>query len=328
MENRQRVGLLVELPPLLSDLDQDPSTVCANAGIDGAALRDPESTLSFDEVGRLFRACVEETQCQHFGLLLGQRSATRSLALVGRLMRNAPTLKQAMMDLCTNQPRYVRGSVVYLVIRNDAAFWGFGVHHPGMEAVEHVSEAAISVGVSMMRELVGRRPDQVLLARRPPPDLDPYQRLLGVIPQFEAEQNAIVFSTDLLASPILGANQKQREALEKTVATYWALKEPNIVEQVNRILRARVIFGDASLANVASVLSMHPRTLNRRLLAEGKSFRDLLSEARCEVARQLLSVTTMKITAIAQALGYANPSAFTRAFERWSGMPPSAWPRQ
>ena len=73
------------------------------------------------------------------------------------------------MDLCTNQPRYVRGSVVYLVIRNDAAFWGFGVHHPGMEAVEHVSEAAISVGVSMIENLSADGP--IRFCWRPVPRL-------------------------------------------------------------------------------------------------------------------------------------------------------------
>ena len=63
-------------------------------------------------------------------------------------------------------------------------------------------------------------------------------------------------------------------------------------------------------------LSMHPRTLNRRLSAEGKNFRDLLGEAHFEVARQLLTVTNIKVTAIAEMLGYADPSGFTRAFER------------
>ncbi len=327
MENRQRVGALVEVPRVLSELGQDPSTVLAAADIDGEALGDPEGSLSFDEVGRLFRACINSTRCQHFGLLAGKRAGTSSLALVGRLMRNAPTLKQAIIDLCTNQPRYVRGSVVYLVIQNDTAFWGYGIHHPGMDAVEHYSEAAIAVGANMLRELVGALPDGVLLARREPPDLDPYRRFYGVTPQFEAEQNALVFAKSLLATPVRGADKKVRESLEKAVADYWALKEPSIAEQVSRVLRAKVVFGEALLENVAEDLSIHPRTLNRRLLAEGKNFRDLLNEARFEVARQLLSVTNVEVTAIAQALGYAHLSGFTRAFERWSGVPPSKWPR-
>jgi AraC-like DNA-binding protein len=94
---------------------------------------------------------------------------------------------------------------------------------------------------------------------------------------------------------------------------------------VTRMLRARVIFPDTSLEAVATELSMQPRTLNRRLQAEGKSFRELTNEARFEVARQLLTGTRMEITDIALALGYADPSGFTHAFQRWSGVAPSEW---
>ena len=328
MESRQRVGALVEVPFILRELGQDPAQIFAAAEIKGEDLKDPESWLSFEEVGKLFRACVDTTGCQHFGLLVGQRASTSSLGLVGRLMRNAPTFKQAALDLCFNQPRYVRGSVVYLVIRNETVVWGFGVHHPGMDAVEQFTEGAVAVGANMMRELVDASPDEVLLARRAPRDLAPYRRFFGVIPQFEAEQSALIFSTSLLESPVRGANAEVRESLENAVAAYWAVKEPSIGARVARILHARVLFGEASLGAVANELSMHPRTLNRRLLAEGKSFRDLVKAARFEVARQLLTITNIQVTAIAQALGYAHPSGFTRAFEEWSGVRPSEWPRQ
>jgi len=42
-------------------------------------------------------------------------------------MQTAPTLKDAILDLCTNQRRYVRGAVTYLVIQNEVAFWGYAV---------------------------------------------------------------------------------------------------------------------------------------------------------------------------------------------------------
>ena len=91
------------------------------------------------------------------------------------------------------------------------------------------------------------------------------------------------------------------------------------------MLRARVIFPDISLEELATELSMQPRTLNRRLQAEGKTFRELVNEARFQVARQLLAGTRMDITNIALALGYADPSGFTHAFQRWSGVAPSEW---
>jgi transcriptional regulator GlxA family with amidase domain len=68
---------------------------------------------------------------------------------------------------------------------------------------------------------------------------------------------------------------------------------------------------------------MHRRTLNRRLEAQGTTFQNVLDEVRLESARQLLDVTKLPLIEIAASLGYAESSAFSRAFRRWSGDAPS-----
>jgi AraC-like DNA-binding protein len=240
-------------------------------------------------------------------------------------MRTAPTLKDAILDLCTNQRRYVHGAVTYLVIQNDIAFWGYAVHYPGMQAIEQISDGAIAVGFNMMRELVDAVPDEILTSRRAPIDTAPYYRFFGSAPRFDAEQFAMAFPASLLNRPVRSADRELRRILEKSVAAYWAVEQPSMTHTVTRMLRARVIFPATSLEAVASQLAMQPRTLNRRLRAEGKSFRELVNEARFEVARQLLAGTRMDVTDIALALGYADPSGFTHAFQRWSGVAPSEW---
>ena len=106
------------------------------------------------------------------------------------------------------------------------------------------------------------------------------------------------------------------------------MTQPSIKQTVVRLLRARVVFPDATLEALANDLSMHPRTLHRRLEQEGASFRELVNEARFFVSGQLLSGTKMEVTDIAFALGYADPSGFSRAFQKWSGMTPSQWRKQ
>jgi AraC-like DNA-binding protein len=106
------------------------------------------------------------------------------------------------------------------------------------------------------------------------------------------------------------------------------VKQPSTTQSVIRILHALVVFPDATLERVAAELSVHPRTLNRRLEADGTSFRALVNETRFSVSRQLLSGTKMEIADIALALGYADPSGFTHAFQRWSGMAPIEWRKQ
>jgi AraC-like DNA-binding protein len=72
-------------------------------------------------------------------------------------------------------------------------------------------------------------------------------------------------------------------------------------------------------------LHLHRRTLNRRLKDAGTTFRQVLDHVRFELAREMLSGTRLHVAEIAARLGYRVPSAFTRAFRRWSGSSPVRW---
>ena len=76
---------------------------------------------------------------------------------------------------------------------------------------------------------------------------------------------------------------------------------------------------------LAEQFAMHPRTLNRRLKDAGTSFRELHGVACHEMARQLLRDTRRNFSSIANLLGYSEESAFSRAFSKWEGMPPTQW---
>ena len=128
-----------------------------------------------------------------------------------------------------------------------------------------------------------------------------------------------------LERSVPGADSRQRAILEESVAKYWAVTLPSVADQVVRLLRPRVLLGDFAEETIARRLTMHPRALNRRLKAEGTTFRKLLNEVRFEVAGQLLLGTRLGVTEIAGALGYADTSAFSHAFSRMAGTPPHRW---
>jgi AraC-like DNA-binding protein len=86
-----------------------------------------------------------------------------------------------------------------------------------------------------------------------------------------------------------------------------------------------LLSGESSSEAVARRLSITRRTLHRRLQAHGMTFEQLLDRLRFDLAQQLLQHSAASMTEIAMALNYANASAFTRAFRRWSGVAPSAW---
>ena len=98
-----------------------------------------------------------------------------------------------------------------------------------------------------------------------------------------------------------------------------------LAEDLRRVLRSELLKGTCSANSIARLFSMHRRTMNRHLNAEGLAFRRVANQIRFEIACELLENTDMALSQVAAVLRYSELSAFTRAFRRWSGQSPSAW---
>lgn len=324
---QHRVGVVAELPATLLALGADPRPVLAAAGVEPELLRNPENAISFSVLGHLLDEAVIATGCPHVGLLVGQRGGLQSLGIVGRLMATAPTVKDAILDLCVNQIRYTEGAVTYLAIQSGVGVWGYAVQAPPMRGIAAILDGAIGVGVSIVAQLAGRRPEEVRFSHAVPSGAAPYRTTLGLAAVLDAEQTCLVLSPEVLAAPVHSADPVLRRILQRQVAEYWARAQPSMAEQARRALAAHVTAGEASLDVVAAMLNLGPRTLNRRLQVDGTSFRAVLDLARHDVACQLLGGTRMPVTDVGVTLGYASPPGFVRAFRRTAGHAPSEWRR-
>lgn len=90
-------------------------------------------------------------------------------------------------------------------------------------------------------------------------------------------------------------------------------------------VRIRIIEDSSSIpsmSEIAAELCITERTLHRKLLAEGTSFRALLDEVRSTLAAEMLD-SGLTVEETARRLGYSETAAFTRAHIRWTGSPPS-----
>ena len=102
---------------------------------------------------------------------------------------------------------------------------------------------------------------------------------------------------------------------------------PHLLQEVTRSLRILLLSGNSSGDDVASMLSMHRRTLNRRLKGLGTTFQTILDRLRFEIACQLLGSSEISLDEVAAALAYAGVSPFMRSFRRWAGTTPGRWRR-
>ena len=134
-----------------------------------------------------------------------------------------------------------------------------------------------------------------------------------------------MFPVRWLNHPVADVDPRLRRIIEQKIAEIEKLDSSDLVSQLRRILRILLMTRQSSLAQIASLFSLHRRTVNRRLQAQGTTFQALVDEVRYEIARQLLENTHMSISQIAATLDYSDASAFTRAYRRWSGMAPVMW---
>ncbi len=104
-------------------------------------------------------------------------------------------------------------------------------------------------------------------------------------------------------------------------------RDREMVIRVRDLLRA-ALPATLSLDDIADRLFLSPRTIHRRLEEEGSSFRGIKDALRRDMALARLTKTKDSIARVAADLGYADTSAFYRAFVEWTGMAPIHYRRR
>ena len=322
-----RIGSTMGVPETLRSLGADPATVLAEVGIDLELFDNPNNLISFPARGRMLAHCANRTACPHFGLLAGQRAGLDSFGFVGLLARYSRNAGEALRSLVRYMHLHVRGATTSLTVDSDLAELDYQIYHRRAPGNDQVGDGAVAVAYNILRDVCGSdwRPIEVRFAHRKPENVQPFRRFFGVPLRFDSEQYAVVFSATWLNRSLSDTNPELRSLLQKEVDKLEVRQEDDFLEQVRSLLRTTLVTGHSSADQVAELFSMHRRTLNRRLNAEGTSFREVVEEVRFEIARQLLEDSAMEIIHIASFLGYSNASAFTRAFRRWSSTTPANW---
>jgi AraC-like DNA-binding protein len=325
-----RIGGSAALPAVLSQLGFDPTQVVAEAGVDPALFDDIDNLISFVARGRLLGHCVARTRCAHFGLLLGQQAQLEHLGLLGRLVQSTPDVGTALRSLVRYSLAHVRGAVITLEVYGASARLGYASVHPEVEATDQISDGSIAFLFKILRTLCGPawRPTELLFARREPEDLEPFQQYFRAPLRFNAAQFAIVFAAEWLAHRLPTADPASCASLQLQVEALVARHREDFPEHVRCVLRTTSLTGPSRLDDVAAAMSLHARTVGRRLAAAGVTFQALVDEDRFERARQLLENTALEVNDIAAALDYADASGFIRAFRRWTGTTPGDWRAQ
>lgn len=166
----------------------------------------------------------------------------------------------------------------------------------------------------------------VRLRRARPAAAARFEELLGAPASFGHATSTLCLPAHLRVAPLSSADPWLRRTLESLLPAAGGSAGGSALERSLRgCLRDLLPERKFGAARVASALGMSERSLHRRLRERGQSYQGLVDGFRREEAERLLLDGRVDMAEIAHRLGFADQSAFSRAFRRWTRLPPRAW---
>lgn len=300
----------------------------AQAGLTAAVVGERNARIGVADQIKFVGLVAEALGDRSLGFHLAYDHDLRELGLLYYVAASADTLGNALRRM----ERYIdiqNEGVKTTVGRRQAVRVSF--HYVGVARHTDIQQMEFIVAsiIRICRQLTGRMlsPTRVRVMHRIGKDKAELERLLDSVIEDDAGADAIEFPAASWDLPIVSADphlhrlcvQSCEEALAGRAKAASPLKI-NVENAVAELLP----HGQARHDLVAAKLGLSARTLARRLSSDGSSFAQILEEVRSALAQRYLADRTLTVSEIAWLLGYAEIGAFTRAYQRWTGMSPSA----
>jgi AraC-like DNA-binding protein len=329
------VTLVRTLVEEIARVGADPDAFLADAGVDPRILDDANARIECVQYDRLHEAALDVTADPALGLHMAERAKLGAFHVVGYLAVHGGSLRQAL-GVFTRYRRLLSdcGAPALDEVDDEAILTCYFVRGPErcnrlraeFNVTSLVKTAHMSLGVASP-------PRAVEFEHEAPSYADEYTRVLGCEVRFGADGTRIRFPREVLDAPHIHQNtelfnllasQADRHmeslALSPDGPSSGALGAP-----VSGRVRAIVLEQfdtKPTMETVARRMGVSARSLRRRLQEEGHGFAELVESAMAEVARRLLGDPATSIQDVADRLGFSEPSAFHRAFKRWTGLTP------
>ncbi len=298
------------------------------SGITAAELEDPDRRFAFPALRRLALNAITIAREPALGLFVGQRLVASTHGMVGAAAVNSSSVRQAL-DIVERFAR-LRTSLIEIsheiTPRDGRVIFTEGlplgdIQRPLLEAVvlsiRNVLDE-ITMGACEVKEVLFpfEAPEYASLARDIfRCDVRYEQRWAGFRAAPESLDIAINFADTKTFDEAALICQRELDRLSENV-TFAGRVQRLLFEKQN---------GFPSLQVAARLFHMTPRTLHRRLVDEGTSYRELVESVRHTLAVEQLKSGRFSMDEIAYRLGYTDVANFRRAFKRWESVPPSTF---
>jgi AraC-like DNA-binding protein len=324
-----RSAILSAFAEAARSLGLDPYHMLRRAGLPVAVLDHPDHMAPVDRIQALLADCAKAAKSEEFGLTVGAAFKISMLGPLGLLLREQPTLRDALKALS----RYLRYQDENLELGLEPRGEGLMVVPRLLSARTRGSrqmvEMTLAMVVQIVRDLLREpwRPLQVAIAHPPPHEPHAYAKVLGPV-EFGAAFTGFLLTGDELATRFPRADAQIARELTRFIEASTLPASASMSETVRVLILRLLPGGECSVDRVAEHLGVDRRTVHRRLAAEGRSFTQILEASRREVASWQLRHGHQPLSEVTTLVGFSSLSTFSRWFRQAYGIQPSEYRRQ
>lgn len=304
----------------------DPIEILTQVGIDAAKLANPDWRIPQAQYNQLMAHCVEVTADEAFGLEAAQQAQPQVLHGLGLAWLASDTVYDGLKRLVRFGKLMTTSVDLRLFEEEDMVLMDFG-RIPNADHYHPVNrDYAVGLVVRMSYLTLGDylAPANVELDRPRPESPELWESLLSSRVCFDAGRTCLSWYLSDIVEPLITGDPDLARANDEQTQAYLDgfLATSTSREVVDKIVE-HLPDGPPSQLQIAEALHVSNRTLQRKLKDEGTSFMDLLQNTRLQLAQKYLRHPNRSVVETAYLLGFSEPSTFSRAFKRWTGMAPA-----
>ena len=329
MSHLVRSGALSGLPELIDEFGVELPTLLGTIDLPPDLFDDEDTLVEIVAMGELLERAATLCNCPHFGLLLGSRQPMSFLGVVGLIMQSAPDMVTAFKECIQYQNLRAQGVNWSLALEGNYIITKL-THASDIQPVSQQSiELSLAQSNNVSRLMTNNkwRPLEVCFHYAQPSETWFYRQLFGCKVTFNAEFDGIISSSEYLRLPMLTKNDYLHDTLNRYVAEMGSDASEDMIAQLKRVVRQLLPTGRCSIENAAAFFNCDKRTLQRRLKRKGLVYKTLLDGERFSLACRHLEDSSIPLTTVAEVVGFADISTFSRAFKQQFGLSPSQWRR-
>ena len=318
-------------PEIARELGADPAQILNSHGLPSDYFKaiKVDDLMTMQDAEQLMETLADKTKAHHCGALMGSRQDIGFLGIIGYIMQQSSTVRLALDALHEHLTLHHEKGQTGVASYGDAS--GLYWNNPlPFEEQHYTNEAAMAQAAVVLRAIIGNqfRAKTVHFTHEAPNNIEPYKQIFKAPVYFNQAKNEIIFDSILLKKKIIKADPLLKEILIAKIEKHHPHKDNDLLSEVEVLIRQSLQGQQYQIEVIAKHLSLHPRTLQRKLQNLGISYSGLLEKIRRNIAQERLANANISITQLSDYLGYADNTALTRAFKRWFGITPTEWKKK